>query len=509
VKRLATAARATARAIPRTVAHIAGPEARPLQSTVRPPISGSDVLTVRVLGVGAAAPELRLSAADVGAAWGRRGRGAVAVCAPDEDTLTLAWQAADRALAAAGIEAAAVDALFWGTSRPPFAEGPSYAFLAAALSLAPTIGGSLCAGSAHAGMEALAAGADAIAAGSARIALVIASDALRPGPGTGFEARCGAGAAAIVLSADGDASATIGTRVTRTRPFLDRYRGDGEIDNRDMYDARLFREEIFLPVVRGVTETLAAFDVRAWSLPDPDGRLGTTLARDVRATATPSTTIYESIGDAGAAAALLGGIAALDAAGLVAIVGTGGGRTTGMLINADGPVPGAALTADALAGGRPASYTDALRARGQLQPVGETIPMGVPPESAMFVRGADEMLGLLGGRCVDCGTISTPPSIHPHCINCGGPKLESVALARHGTVHTFVVNQTMPAPFVAPLPIAVLDMDDGARLMLQAIGDGSDIAIGRKVELVLRKYAHERGVPVYGFKARAKKDDAE
>ena len=39
--------------------------------------------------------------------------------------------------------------------------------------------------------------------------------------------------------------------------------------------------------------------------------------------------------------------------------------------------------------------------------------MGVPPESAMFVRGADEMLGLLGGRCVDCGTISTPPSIHP------------------------------------------------------------------------------------------------
>jgi uncharacterized OB-fold protein len=154
------------------------------------------------------------------------------------------------------------------------------------------------------------------------------------------------------------------------------------------------------------------------------------------------------------------------------------------------------------------TYAEALRARGQLQPVGETIPMGVPPESAMFVRGADEMLGLLGGRCVDCGTISTPPSIHPHCTNCGGPKLEPVALARHGTVHTFVVNQTMPAPFVAPLPIAVLDMDDGARLMLQAIGDGSDIEIGRKVELVLRKYAHERGVPVYGFKAKAKKEDA-
>jgi hypothetical protein len=44
--------------------------------------------------------------------------------------------------------------------------------------------------------------------------------------------------------------------------------------------------------------------------------------------------------------------------------------------------------------------------------------------------------------------------------------------------------------------------------MLQAIGDGKDIEIGRRVELTLRKYAHERGVPVYGFKARAQKEDA-
>jgi uncharacterized OB-fold protein len=129
--------------------------------------------------------------------------------------------------------------------------------------------------------------------------------------------------------------------------------------------------------------------------------------------------------------------------------------------------------------------------------------MGVPPESALFARGADEMLGLLGGRCVECGTISTPPSVHPSCIACGASKLEPVALARTGAVHTFVVNHTMPAPFVAPLPIAVVDLDDGARLMLQVAGDGSDLEIGRRVELVLRRYAHERGVPVYGFKARA------
>jgi hydroxymethylglutaryl-CoA synthase len=39
--------------------------------------------------------------------------------------------------------------------------------------------------------------------------------------------------------------------------------------------------------------------------------------------------------------------------------------------------------------------------------------------------------------------------------------------------------------------------------MLQGIGDGKDLQIGTDVELVLRRYAYERGVPVYGYKARA------
>jgi hydroxymethylglutaryl-CoA synthase len=452
-------------------------------------------------GVGAAAPALRVATADIGAAWGRSGRGQIAACAPDEDTLTLAWDAASAALDAAGVGPDTVDAIFWGTSRPPFAEGPSLAFLVAALGLTDSVHGALLCGSTHSGMEALNAGADAIGARSAAVVLVVVSDALRPGLGTTFEARCGAGAAAVVLAADRGAG-TLGRRVTTTRPFVDRYRGDGEADSRDLYDPRLFREEIFLPSVEGVARELAQSPVRAWSLPDPDGRLGAVVAKTVGAATLASAAVYGAVGDAGAAAALLGAVGAFSTPGPVAVVGTGGGRTTGMVVHVDAPVPGAGDAAGVLSAGRPASYAQLLRARGQLVPGGETIPMGVPPESALFVRGADEMLGLLGGRCADCGTISTPPTIHPTCINCGGPKLEPVSLARGGAVHTYVINHTMPAPFVAPLPIAVLDMDDGARLMLQVSGDGTDVEIGGRVELVLRKYAHERGVPVYGFKAR-------
>src|SRR3954468_16550483 len=108
-------------------------------------------MTTRLLGAGAGAPAYRATAADIGAAWGRRaGRGQAAVCAPDEDTLTLAWDAATRALAAAGGDPAEGDGLWWGTPRPPFAEGPSHAVLATALGLSSHASGALCSGSPHA-----------------------------------------------------------------------------------------------------------------------------------------------------------------------------------------------------------------------------------------------------------------------------------------------------------------------------------------------------------------------
>ncbi|MGH8984923.1 MAG: ACP synthase, partial [Acidimicrobiia bacterium] len=285
---------------------------------------------VRILSVGAAAPALRLPAAEVAAAWGRGAgaRGQAGVCAHDEDVLTLAADAAGRALAASGLQHDIVDGLWWGTTRPPFAEGPSHAVLASALGLSSHSAGALCAGSPHAGMEALLSAADAVAAGSARVALVVAADAVVPGPGTGYEARAGAGAAAMVLVSDGG-QAALAARVTRTRPVLDRYRGDGESSTRDLYDSRLFREQIFVPIVREVGEQLAALDVRAWSLPDPDGRLGGVVAKKLGTAVPASAGAYAAVGDSGAAAALLGGVGALDAAGTVAMIGYGGGRATG------------------------------------------------------------------------------------------------------------------------------------------------------------------------------------
>jgi hydroxymethylglutaryl-CoA synthase len=462
---------------------------------------------VSLVAAGAALPTLRLAAADVGAAWGGRGgKGTAAVCAPDEDTLTLSWRAAMRALDAAALSPDDVDALWWGTSRPPFAEGPSLALLAASLRLPDTVGGALVAGSASAGLDALLAAWDSVAAGSASCALVVASDAITPGLGTAWEARVGAAAVAVVLrsASDRGGPATLAARRVVTRPVLDRYRGDDETDTRDLYDPRLFREEVFLPLLTDACRA-AGDGITAWSLPDPDGRLGASLAKKVGGDAEASLGAFRKVGDTGAAAAVLGAVPALATAagGRVGIVGYGGGRVTTVVVDVASPVPGAGPLDAVAPAGRAATYAEVLRARAQLVPNGETVAMGVPPGGAGFVRGNVELLGLHGARCVDCGTISTPPSVHPACTNCGGTKLEEQPLARTGTVQTFVVNHTMPAPFVAPLPLVVVDLDDGARLQLQGLPEDADaLRIGDRVELELRRYAVERGVPVYGFKVK-------
>jgi hydroxymethylglutaryl-CoA synthase len=451
-----------------------------------------------ICAFGAAAPSLRLRAGDVAAAWGSRGgNGQAAVCAADEDALTLSWLAVVRALANAGRSPEEIDGLWWGTSRPPFAEGPSLAMLGSALRLRSDVAGALLSGSAHAGMEALVAAWDSVAAGHARTAVVVAGDAVVPGPGTPWESRVGAGAVALVIAA-GAGPAALVARTQRTWPVLDRYRGDGEASTRDFYDPRLFREEVFLPLLTDVAGKTG--DADAWSLPDPDGRLGAALARRLGADASASASVYAELGDTGAAAPLLGLRGALRAPGRAAVLGYGGGRATGVAVEVNDALPG---SADDLGAGVVVSYPEALRARGQLLPTGEPVPMGVPPGSAAFVRGGVEMLALQGGRCVECGTLNIPPSVHPACIACGGQKFEVRDLERAGTVHTFSVNHSMPAPFVAPLPLLIVDLDDGARVQFQGLPeDAPNLAIGDRVELVLRRYAVERGVPVYGYKAR-------
>ncbi len=476
-----------------------------LRSAKKPDISVryDSPVTCFVQSVGVAAGRWRLPTSDVNQAWGRGGgRGQSAVCGPDEDSLTLAWQAADRALDAAGLSPESVEAMWWGTARPPFAEGPSWTQLAAVLRLAPTTNGFVVSGSSHSGIDAFIAALDALESGRLDNALVIASDAVSPAVGGAFEAIAGAGAVALVLSRTGGAAHVTGAGSTWA-PVLDRYRGDSEDETRESYDGRLFREQIFLPMM---AEAAAGSDATRWSIPDPDGRLAAIVIKQLSPAGATAALISGAarteLGDTGAAAPWLGAAATLGEPGSLAVMAYGAGRATRFDIEVTSPVPGADRVAADLAISNTATYVQVLRARKRLTTTGESVEMAVPPGSAMFVRGNRETLGLLGARCVDCATINIPPSIHPACVSCGGTKFDEVQLARTGSVQTFVINHTMPQPFEAPLPLIVVDLDDGSRIQLQGATDGSDIAIDARVELILRRYTVERGVPIYGWKVQ-------
>jgi hydroxymethylglutaryl-CoA synthase len=454
---------------------------------------------VGIKAVGATLGEGRLDLKELGRAWGRGGGGLLALGAPDEDALTLAWQAATTALHHAG--AIEPEGLYWGTSTPPLAEGPSLATLEAALAMRPGSEALLAAGAPDAGLQALAAAWDAVAAGRLDVALAVASDAVVPGPGTTFEARTAAGAAAFVLAADGG-PATLLERANASRAVADRVRPRAAAATRDVYDQRLVREQAYLPTVREAVERLAqrlSRQVGRWSVADPEGRLARSALPE---NARMAGTAHARLGDPGAAAAMLGALEALAAPEgeeVVGLVAYGGGRAVAMAIEVAAPVPGAEL---GVGHGRHMHYLEVLRARGALEAEVDPVPMALPPGSGGFLRASDEALRLQGARCRACGSVSVPPSAHPTCVRCGASDLELVRLARTGRVETFAINYTMPPPFEAPLPLVVVSLEDGASVMVQGLAHEADrLAVGERVELVLRRYALERGVPVYGYKA--------
>lgn len=446
-----------------------------------------------VTAVGRAVPDLAVEVSDVGAAWGAGGRGTLRVCDHDEDTLTLGWEAGVQVLDAAGLAPSQVDGLWWGTTRAPFAEGPSLAYLAAGLGLSPELEGGLSSGSLHAGVDALRAAWLAVAAGAVERALVVVSDAIVPALGSSLERRLGAGAVALVLATSGPAR--LARFHSSMEPTLDRYRGDRELATRDLYDGRMTRELVWGPAITSEIErVLADGPVDRWSVDDLDGRARRSVAK-----AAGIETLDDPLGEIGSATQLFATIAGLASPGSVAVVATGGGRVSSFVVEADAPVPGADRgLPDAR---RTVGYGELLRARGQLEADKEPVPMGVPPGSGMFVRGAREWFGPTGARCVDCSTIAVPPGVHPSCLECGSDKMEIVPLATEGTIHTYAVNQAMPAPFIAPLPILLVDLDDGARVQFQGL-TAEEPTVGARVRLVLRRLATERGAPLYGYKAR-------
>ena len=120
-------------------------------------------------------PKYRLPRSVFAQAWGSGGgAGERAVASYDEDTLSLAVNAAVDALNAQGRDD--VDAVFFASTTASYKEKSSAALIATAADLPATVRTADFGSSLRSGTSALLAALDAIKAGSVRSVLVVASD---------------------------------------------------------------------------------------------------------------------------------------------------------------------------------------------------------------------------------------------------------------------------------------------------------------------------------------------
>jgi len=112
---------------------------------------------------------------------------------------------------------------------------------------------------------------------------------------------------------------------------------------------------------------------------------------------------------------------------------------------------------------------------------------------------------LEAAKCTVCGKVHYPP--RAACSQCGARTFETIVLPRDGKVVTFTVVRVPPAGFTeqTPLPIALVELAEGVRVMVQ-IGDVADpesLEIGMPVRLEFRRISWdgEAGLIFYGHKA--------
>lgn len=166
-----------------------------------------------IVGYGAYIPRYRLPAKEIARVWtgGSGGTPIVekAVPGPDEDTLTIALEAARNTLARAQVDPAEIGAVWVGSESHPYAVKPTGTIVAEALGATPHTQAGDWEFACKAGTEAMQAGIGFVASGMARYVLAIGADTAQGRPGDALEYTAAAGGAAYLIGAAEESLATI------------------------------------------------------------------------------------------------------------------------------------------------------------------------------------------------------------------------------------------------------------------------------------------------------------
>jgi len=161
---------------------------------------------VGIVGYGAYVPRYRLPATEVSRVWTQGHSGVPirekAVPGPDEDTATIAIEAARNALArTGGLDPSEIGAVWVGSESHPYAVKPTGTILAETIGATPHVLAGDWEFACKAGTEAIQAAIGVVGSGMVSYALAAGADTAQGRPGDALEYTAGAGGSAYILGA--------------------------------------------------------------------------------------------------------------------------------------------------------------------------------------------------------------------------------------------------------------------------------------------------------------------
>jgi uncharacterized OB-fold protein len=120
----------------------------------------------------------------------------------------------------------------------------------------------------------------------------------------------------------------------------------------------------------------------------------------------------------------------------------------------------------------------------------------ITQDNAFWFEGARAHT-LLIQHCTSCGTLRHPPL--PACAVCGSLEWDTVESSGRGTLYSFVVVHYPQVPsFEYPLPIGLIELEEGTRLVANLEGiDHDAIEIGMPLRAEFVDFDEELSLPVF------------
>jgi uncharacterized protein len=98
-------------------------------------------------------------------------------------------------------------------------------------------------------------------------------------------------------------------------------------------------------------------------------------------------------------------------------------------------------------------------------------------------------------RCSSCGRLRHPPG--PMCPTCHSLDWGTVVASGRGTVHSHATVHHPQVPgFDYPLPVLLVDLDEGVRMVMNADAPADDVSIGQTVHIEVREFDPELALPI-------------